>query len=432
MERERTSIDLLVHGASELATPEGCAAHGGAKLGRVRRLAHGAVAIRGGWIVAVGHEDELDSRFAPAARLDARGGLLLPGFVDAHTHPVFAGDRAEEYERRARGASYANLAREGGGILHSVRGVRAASRAELARCLLERLDRFLALGTTTIEAKSGYGLSSADELKCLEALAEAGRAHPVEVVPTFLGAHAIPEEHRANPGMYLDLVVEEMLPLVAGRGLARFCDVFVETIAFAPDEARRIAARARELGLGLRLHVDQLSDLGGAELAAELGAASADHLEHASERGIAALASAGTVPVLCPLVPLVLREAHEAPARRMVEAGLAPALSTDFNPGSCFTQSLHQVVTFASLRYGFTAEECLTAVTLNAAASLGLAQHIGTLEVGKQADLIVLEVPSLEHLAYDFGRDRVLSVVKRGRVVHARADPTRYDRPTLE
>jgi imidazolonepropionase len=298
--------------------------------------------------------------------------------------------------------------------------------------VLERLDRFLALGTTTVEAKSGYGLSAIDELKCLEALAEAGRSHPVEVVSTFLGAHAVPEEHRDRPGLYLDLVVEEMLPAVAERGLARYCDVFVETIAFGPEQARRIAERARELGLGLRLHVDQLSDLGGAELAAELGAASADHLEHANERGISALASAGVIPVLCPLVPLVLRQPREAPARRMVEAGLAPALSTDFNPGSCLTQSLHEVVTFASLRYGFAAAECLTAVTLNAAASLGLAHQIGSLEVGKQADLVVLEIPSLAHLAYDFGRDRVLSVVKRGRAVHMRPEPARYDRFALE
>jgi len=425
------TADLLIAGASELATPLGAAARGGDELGRVRRLPRGAVAVQGERIVAVGEESELVRRLAAAPgpaprRVDARGGLLVPGFVDAHTHPVFAGTREEEFELRTRGASYAEIAAAGGGILSSVRGVREADGEELLELLLLRLDRFLALGTTTVEAKTGYGLSTEDELKSLEVLA-AARSHPVDLVATFLGAHGVPPEHEADRAAYVTLLVEEMLPRVAEGRRAEYCDAFAETIAFGIDETRAILGRARELGFGLRLHADQLSSLGGAELAAELGAASADHLENVSDRGIEALAAAGVVPVLCPLVPLYLRQTDEAPARRMIRAGLAPALSTDFNPGSCFTQSLHEVVTFAALRYRMSAEECLTAVTLNPAASLGRAADRGTLEPGKRADVLVLDVPSLHHLAYDFGRNPVRTVVKDGRVVHERAaGPPRF------
>jgi imidazolonepropionase len=241
--------------------------------------------------------------------------------------------------------------------------------------------------------------------------------HALEIVPTFLGAHAVPPEFRAEPAAWVQLLVEELLPEVAESGLAEYCDVFTELHVFNIADSRRILTRARELGLGLRLHADQLSPLGGAELAAELGAASADHLEHVSERGIEALGAAGVVPVLCPLVPLFLREAQEVPARRMIERGLAPALATDFNPGSCYTQSMPEVLTFAALRLRMRAGECLTAATLNAAASLDRADRLGSLEPGKQADLIVLDLPNHLHLVYEFGRNPVRAVVKAGRVV---------------
>jgi imidazolonepropionase len=419
---DQEPVDLLVAGAAELATPRGARPAGGEALGRIETIARGAVAVRGERILAVGPEDELRRRYAPAAELDAAGGLVLPGLVDAHTHPVFAGTREDEFELRTRGASYVEIAQAGGGILATVRAVRAASAEELLALLLARLDRFLALGTTTVEAKTGYGLSLADERKLLEVLAAAGRAHPVELVPTFLGAHEVPPEHRAAPERYVDLLLEEMLPWVAESGLAEYCDVFAEKGVFGLDAARRILERAAALGLGARLHVDQLSGLGGAELAAELGAASADHLEHVSVAGIEALSRAGVVPVLCPLVPLVLRTAPEVPARRMIAAGLAPALATDFNPGSCYAQSLHEVLTFAALRLRMTAEECLTAATLNAACSLGRGATHGTLEAGKQADLAVLDVPSYRFLCYEFGRNPVRAVVKRGRVVVRRPD----------
>ncbi len=407
-------VDLVVLGAAELATPLGSSPRSGGDLRRLAVLPRGALAIDAGRIVAVDVEERIRARCRPRRMLDARGGTLLPGFVDAHTHPVFASTREDEFEARSEGASYLEIAERGGGILASVRGVRSASREVLLARLLTHLDRFLALGTTTLEAKSGYGLSLEDELKCLEVIQAAGREHPLELVPTFLGAHAVPPEHRGRAEDYVRLVIEEMLPAVAQRGLARYFDIFVEEHAFGLEASRRMALRARELGLRLRLHVDQLSHLGGAELAAELSADSADHLEHVSERGVEALAAAGVVPVLCPVVPLYLRHQREAPARRMVAAGLAPALATDFNPGSCFLQSLPEVMSWAALRYSFSAGECLTAATLNAACSLSLGAEIGSLEPGKRADVVVSDSPNHLHLVYELGRSPVRGVIKGG------------------
>jgi imidazolonepropionase len=414
---EPVPIDLLVAGAAELATPRGSRPRCGEELARIEVVERGAVAVRGERIAAVGSEAELCASFSPARVLDAAGGTIVPGFVDAHTHPVFAGAREQEFELRTRGQSYQEIARAGGGILSSVRGVRAASRETLLELLVLRLRRFLELGTTTVEVKTGYGLSLAEELRALELIAAARERSPVECVPTVLGAHALPPEFQEDRAGYVALLVEELLPQVAERRLAEYCDVFVEVQAFGLDESRRILGRARELGLGLRLHADQLSPLGGAELAAELGAASADHLEHVSERGIQALAAAGVVPVLCPIVPLYLREPQEAPARRMLAAGLALALATDFNPGSCHVQSLPEALAFGALRYRLTAAECLTAGTLNAACSLGRGQEIGSLEPGKRADLVVLDQPNHRFLGYEFGRNPVRAVVVRGRVV---------------
>src|SRR5688572_24575077 len=328
-------VDLLIRGAAELATPLGTSARGGRSMAEIRVVPRGAVAIRGERIVAVGPQDDLERTFRARRTLDAAGGTLVPGFVDAHTHPVFATTREDEFELRTRGASYAEIAAAGGGIASTARGVRAATEEELVAQLELHLERFLRLGTTTVEAKSGYGLSLEAELKCLAALARVRAKRGVDVVPTFLGAHDVPPEYRERRAEYVELVVAEMLPRVAAGRLAEYCDVFTEAIAFSLDESRRILERARELGLGLRMHADQLTPSGGAELAAELGAASADHLEHVGPRGIDALLAAGTIPVLCPVVPLYLRQEREAPGRAMVDAGLPVAISTDFNPGSC-------------------------------------------------------------------------------------------------
>ena len=415
-------LDLIVRGAASIVTPTGDGPRGGSSFGEVEQLEDAAVACDAGEIVAIGPEADLRGEARFRDELDARGGLVVPGFVDAHTHPVFLGTREDEFEMRNAGRSYVEISEAGGGIASSVRGVRGASTEVLLRQLLTRLDRFLELGTTTVEAKTGYGLTLEDELKCLRVIEAARELHPVELVPTFLGAHDFPPEYRENKSAYVDLVVDEMLPAVAESGLAEYADIFTEGHVFDLDSSRRIMARARELGFGLRLHVDQLTPLGGAQLAAELGAASADHLEHVSEQGIDALAAAQVVPVLCPLVPLYLGESQEAPGRRMVAAGLAPAVATDFNPGSCYVQSLPEVLSWAALRFGFSAAETLCAATLNAACSLGRGDRLGTVEVGKAADLVVLDLPNLAHLTYELGRSPVLAVVKSGRTVFEKRD----------
>lgn len=419
--QDREPVDLLVAGLAEVVTPRGQRALGGAALD-CEVLTGTAVVVSGGDIVAVGPQAELEARYAPARRVDGAGGVLIPGFVDAHTHPIFFGTREDEFELRCAGKTYVEIAEAGGGILSSIRGVRESSKELLLASLLPRLDRFLELGTTTVEAKTGYGLSTADELKCLEVLAEANLEHPIEIVPTFLGAHDYPPEYRDRRAEYVELLLEEMLPLVAESGLAEYCDVFTESHVFGLEDSRRLMRRGAELGLGVRMHVDQLTPLGGAQLAAELGAASADHLECVTSEGIAALAAANVIPVLCPLVPLYLRQSEEAPAREMIRAGLAPALATDFNPGSCYVQSMPEVLTWAALRYGMNAREALCAATLNAAASLGRAERLGSIEVGKQADLVLVDLPGHKHLTYEFGRNPVIAVWKTGELVYERSD----------
>lgn len=372
------------------------------------------MACDGDRIIAVGPEEELRARFAAAEVLDASGGLVIPGLVDAHTHPVFLGTREGEFEQRIAGRSYVEIAAAGGGIRSSLRGVRGADEAALVAALLPRLDRFLALGTTTIEAKTGYGLTVADELKGLDVIASADRHHAVDLVATCLGGHDVPPEFEGRASEWVEVVANELWPAAAPK--ATFADVFTESHVFGIEDSRRLMESARDAGLELRMHVDQLTALGGAQLAAELGARSADHLEHVTPEGIRALAERGVQPVLCPLVPLYLGESQEAPARAMVDAGLAPALSTDFNPGSCYCMSLFEVMSWGALRYGFSADEALTAATLNAAASLGLGSDRGSIEPGKRADLVITDLASAAHLTYELGRSPVRAVVKDGRV----------------
>lgn len=413
------TVDLLVTGIGELATPLGSAAMAGTALGRVSITSGEAIACTNGRIVAVGPEAELRASYVGTTEIDADGCLVIPGLVDSHTHPVFAGTREGEFEARVAGKSYVEIAAQGGGIRSSLRGVREASLEELTVGLLGRMDRFLALGTTTVEAKTGYGLTVVDELKGLDAIHAANRSHAVDLVATCLGGHDVPPEFDGRREAWVDVVVNELWPAAQGR--AAFADVFTESHVFGLDDSRRMMEAARELGFGLRMHVDQLTSLGGAELAAELGAASADHLEHVSERGMRALSESGVQPVLCPMVPLFLRESQEAPARAMVDAGCAPALSTDFNPGSCYCMSLFEVMSWAALRYGFSAAEALTAATLNAAATLRLADDRGTIEPGKRADLVLTDLPNHHHLTYELGRPPVRAVVKDGAVVFQRS-----------
>jgi len=410
-------MTLLVSGASAVATPRGRGPLAGAGQGAVAVLPGAVVRCEGERIAFVGDAAEHDRRFPPADDvLDARGGTVVPGFVDPHTHLPFAGYREGEFDRRLAGESYAQIAAAGGGIVATVAATRAATEDELVELTLRRLDRQLLHGTTTTEAKSGYGLEREGELKQLRALRATARRHPVEVAATAMPGHEVPPEWRHDGDGYVELVRREIHPAIAAEGLAEAVDVFCEQGVFSPDQTRRLLADAKRYGWRIHLHADELSPLGGAELAAELGASSASHLLHASDAGIAALAAAGVVAVVLPGVSFFLRERY-APVRRLIEAGVPVALATDCNPGSSHTESMPTIIALASLGAGLTTEEALVAATLNAAAALGRADRIGSLERGKQADLVVLDAPSPKHLAYHFGVNLVRHVVKAGRVV---------------
>jgi imidazolonepropionase len=411
---------LVVKNAAQLlASPQpGDRLKRGAALRDLPIIPDGALVCRDGRVEWVGPTADLP-RLPPGAEiLDATSRVVLPGFVDSHTHLIFAGSREDEFEQRLRGLTYQQIAERGGGINATVRRVRAASKEELKALARPRLRHLLEHGVTTVEVKSGYGLTTADEVKCLEAVAELNAEGPLELVPTFLGGHAVPPEYRSDRDGYLRLLLDDMLPAVARGRLAEFCDVFCETGVFSVEESRRVLARARDLGLRLKLHADELTPLGGAELAAALGAASADHLLCVTDAGIDALAASGTVATLLPGTAFFLGVPY-APARRLIERGAAVALASDCNPGTCPTENLPLVGAMACTQMKMLPAEAVNALTLNAAAALGRADRIGSLEPGKQADFLVCDVPSYRHLFYHFGINHVRRVIKRGRVVHA-------------
>jgi imidazolonepropionase len=414
-----TAADLVVRRIGLLATLAGPAPRTGGALAEIGLVADAAVAAQSGRIVFAGPEKDLERTvvIAPGAQvLDAEGAAVVPGFVDPHTHIAFAGDRDDEIRRRLAGASYAEIAAAGGGIVRTVQATREASKEELVRGLLARLDEMLLQGTTTAEVKSGYGLETAAELRSLEAIREAGSSHPVTVAPTFLGAHEVPVEHRGDRRRYVDLVVREMLPEVARRGLATFCDVFCEEGVFTVAESREILEAARASGLGLRIHADELAWTGGAELAADLGAQSADHLLFASKEGMRALAAAGCVATLLPAAAFYLRLGRYAPARAMIEAGVPVALATDANPGGGLSPSMPFAMAVACFAMGLSLEEALAAATVNAAYSLGVHGEVGSIEAGKRADLVILRSARLLDLVR-VGVPAIRTVIKDGRVV---------------
>ena len=416
--------DLLIHDLAEVATPEGTSPRRGADQRRVSRLRGAEVLCREGRIAFVGDPQERRRRFGElpeAERLDGRGGTLIPGFVDPHTHLPWAGTREEEFAARLAGRTYQEIAAAGGGILSTVAATRRASEDELVANVRRRLDLMLAWGTTTAEAKSGYGLNRDDELKQLRAIERAAAGHPVDLVPTLLAAHEVPPEFRQDRGRFVDLICDEIVPATAEKGLARFCDVFCETGVFSAAESRRVLEAGVRHGLGPRLHADEFADSGGAELAAELGALSADHLMAVSPAGIEALAGSGVTAVLLPGTSFFLMKHRYAPARALIAAGVPVALATDCNPGSSHTESMPMVVVLAVLELGLTIEESLTAATLNSACSLGLGGEIGSVEAGKRADLVLLAAPNLLHLVYHYGINPVAAVVKAGRVVRRAA-----------
>ncbi len=414
------SCDLLIEGAAQVVTVDDGRPgpkRGAKAMNDLGVIEDGAVAVRAGKVVGVGTTEELGRRFRPRKRMDADGQTVLPGLVDAHTHPVFAKMRESEFALRCRGAEYGEILAAGGGILASAKALQGLPVTALAFGVRKRLDRMLLHGTTTVEAKSGYGLTTASEIASLEALRLAAQGHPVNVVPTFLGAHALPAEFRSKRKAYVDEVVEQMLPIVAKRKLARFCDVFVEKGAFTVAEARRIFRVAMRLGLRPKLHADEFGDSGGARLAAAVGAISAEHLGGTGSAGIRALARAGVIPVLLPATSLFLGLTQKPDARAMIAAGCAVALASDFNPGSSPTENLALVAALGCATLAMTPEEVVCAITRNAAAAIGEEARAGHIAVGRPADLVLLDAPSYVFLPYRLGTNLVETVIIGGRVV---------------
>jgi imidazolonepropionase len=410
---------LAVLHASQLVTLSGLkGARVGTELSEVAIIRDGGMLIRDGKVESVGPTDEIEKKVRDAEVVDAGGRVVMPGFVDAHTHLVFAGNRLDDFERRARGETYEQIAKAGGGIWSTVQKTRAASELDLLTQAKKHANWLLNCGTTTVEAKSGYGLTVEDELKLLRVMRQLKEEVRLEIVPTFLGAHAVPRE--LSPDEYLDVVITEMLPRVTAEKLAEFCDVFCERGYFDIDQSRRILSAAKKVGLSLRGHVDQLTNSGGAKLMAEMGATTADHLEQTDEQGIASLKEANVQPVLLPGSVYALGSSRYPRAREMIEAGLAIVLATDFNPGSSPTPSMPMVLSLACTQMKMSPAEAITASTLNAAYSLNGGVKIGSLEPGKLANFAIFDCEDYRELAYWFGFQQTHSVYVRGKCVSTR------------
>lgn len=403
--------DLLVVNIGLLATPVGSAARGGEAQGEIRLLHDAWLRIEDGVIAALG-TGAPEGTGCPV--LDAGGRLVTPGLVDAHTHLVFGGWRQNELALKLHGVPYLDILAQGGGILSTVTATRAAAEEELADKAAAALDEMLRFGTTTCEAKSGYGLTTEEECKQLRAIRDLDRRHPIDLVATFMGAHALPQAYKENREAYVSLVCEEMIPRAAEEQLAEFCDVFCETGVFTAEESRRILEAGKRYGLRPKIHADEIDPIGGSQLAGEIGAVSAEHLIVCPEEGIASMARGGTVACLLPATSFYLG-AEYAPARRMVEAGVPVAMATDFNPGSCPCLNMQLVMNLGCLRYRLTPEEVLTAVTLNGAAAIGRAESVGSLEPGKRGDLLIWEARDLNYVCYRMGSNLVHTVVKGGK-----------------
>jgi imidazolonepropionase len=419
MSSENESKPVAIINCSQVVTLAGPARpRVGPELRELGIIARGGMLVRNGLIARVGTSAEIERLIDGGVTvIDAGGRVLLPGFVDAHTHPVFAGTRVDEFEERSRGATYQEIAARGGGIQSTVNNTRAASVDELVATGRRYADWFLRGGTTTIEAKSGYGLSLEDELKILRAIKRLDQETSLRYVPTFLGAHSIPPEYRARRDDYVSLIIDEMLPQVAREKLAEYCDVFCEEKVFTTDESRKILSAARCQGLGLRMHADQLSLSGGAHLAAELGTVTADHLEHTDAAGIEALRQAGVQPVLLPGSVYALGSQRYPAAREMIDAGLAVVLATDFNPGSSPTPSMTMILSLAATHMKMTPAEAISAATINAAYTLNRGDKLGSLEPRKIADFVIHDADDYRELAYFFGINHAWRVYCGGKAM---------------
>ncbi len=412
-------MDLFLKNISQLVTvaADGAPVKAGRAMRDLHVLTDAGVLCRGGRIAWVGRMADWKSPLPDDhPEIDASGMVVLPGFVDSHTHMMFAGSRAAEFALRVEGATYQQIAEQGGGILSTVQSVRGASKKELKRATARYMTEMMRHGTTTVEIKSGYGLSMDGELKMLEAIRELREEEVISVVPTFLGGHAIGPEYRGDPDGYTRVLCEQMIPAVGKKKLAAFCDVFCEQGYFTLEQSERILLEGKRWGMAPKIHADELTSLGGAELAARLGAVSADHLERVSERGIARLAEAGVVAGLLPGVSFCLDHGY-APARKLIDGGVAVAIASDFNPGSCMSFSMPLMMTIACTQTRMSPEEALTAATLHGAAALGLAGEVGSIEVGKRADLLVADIPDYRYLAYHFGTNHIRTTIKNGTIL---------------
>jgi len=413
---------MLIHSASQVVTLTKAPQRGG-DVGTLNIIPEGAVLIDGQVITETGPSADLLERYPKEEKLDARGRAVIPGFVDPHTHLVWAGNRAAEFEMRLEGASYMEIMAAGGGIQSTVNATRAATHEELLEQTRHHTEDIFRMGTTSAEAKTGYGLALESELKQLDVLLRLDAQGPLEIFPTFLGAHAVPKEYKENPDAYVDLVVDKMLPSVkdwwrangAGKPLP-FVDVFCEEGAFSLNQSRRILEAARALGYPLKIHADEFGNLGGASLAAELGAVSADHLVKTSPADIEALAASGTSAVSLPCTPFGLAEKEYSPAKEIISAGALFALASDLNPGTAWSGSMQFVIALACRMMRLTPAQALAAATINAAAAVGQAERLGSIHAGKQADLLILSVDDYRHLAYRFGVNLVETVIKKGKV----------------
>ena len=413
---------MLIYSSSQLLTLAGGPQRGKA-LGALGIIKDGAVVIRDEKIIAVGATAELRASYPDEPRLDANGCVIMPGFVDPHTHVIWGGDRADEFEMKMAGTAYLDILASGGGILSTVRATRTASIESLIAQTRPRLLRMFAHGTTTVEAKTGYGLQTATELRLLKALLTVDDETPIEICPTFLGAHAIAPEYRGDPQGYTDLVCETMLPMLkewwevhAPRRALPFVDVFCENKAFDLEQSRQVLTRAGSLGFPVKIHADEFDNLGGASLAVELGAASADHLVKTSDADIAALGKSDTVAVALPCTPFGLAEKDYTPAQKLIEAGAMLALATDCNPGTSWNESMQVAIALACRYMRITPAQAIAASTINSAHAIRRSDTIGSIEVGKQADMLILSVPDYRHLGYRYGTNLVKQVIKRGQV----------------
>ncbi|ADO76249.1 imidazolonepropionase [Halanaerobium praevalens] len=409
---------LLIKNAKELVTCKGKAPKIKKEMNDLGIITEASLVIEDGIITKIAKSEELLPKINEKEYeiIDAAGKSVLPGFVDSHTHLVFGGERAEEFNWRLKGVPYAEIMERGGGIVKTVEATRQATRKKLKEDSLKRLNSMLSFGVTTVEAKSGYGLDLETELKQLQIADELNDEHPVDIVSTFMGAHEIPKEFKGKNEEFIDYLIEELMPVVVEKTEAEFCDVFCDQGVFSTTEARRLLLAGQKMGLKSKIHADEIAQVGGAELAAEIRAVSADHLLKASNKGIKEMAAQQVVGTLLPITAFSLKEEY-ARGRFMLDNGLAVALATDFNPGSCYSESIPLLFSLATLYMELTIEEAVSALTINGAAALGKSQEVGSLEVGKKGDLLILDAPSYEHLSYHIGVNIVDKVIKAGKLV---------------